>query len=124
MQLFHHMLCMISFPITTQWTIIESISIRVYQYTFCLPVNKSGYQKLQIPIVFHQRQIRPHLRGRITQPHSVNVTSYDKRIRTVVFHLISDSSIKCIGKTIFKHPPQFFIFYLWLYFFNDYLYSS
>ena len=86
---------------------IESVCEGIDADALKLPSDHSFYHFLELGILAYITHIRPHLRTRITQPHSRDVACVYECIRlTFRVFAVVDSCIKCVGIAVGKHPAQ------------------
>ncbi len=84
----------------------EGIGVRVNQDAACLPPDDALNQTRKIGIAGNKRQIRPHLRGRIAQPHGRDVSSHHHRVRSAVKFPRSHRGVERIRQAVRKQPRQ------------------
>ncbi len=103
---------LVTLPLSSGRTIIESVGIGVNVDEFELTENRTAQHLLQRRILICQLHIREHLSTGIAQPHGVDVTCINKGIVFTIFlvYAIVHRSVDCVWITVLKHPAEIGVF--------------
>ena len=85
---------------------VERVGVRVDQDTSRLPVDDPGDHIFELPIFPRERQVGRNLRGRVAQPHGVDVSRDHVGVRSVLVRAESDSSVKRVREAVLKQPGK------------------
>ena len=94
-------------PAGSGGAVVEGIGVRVCQQAFQLAADDAPDQAAQGFVFARQREVGPHLRPRITQPHGVNIARiYKGVVLSVLILAIVDGGVERIGEAVFEHSDQ------------------
>ena len=85
---------------------VERVGVGIDQHAARLAANDAGEQGLELRVAFRERQVGPHLRRGIPQPHGVDVACDDEGVGLAIERAGPNRGVERVRKAVFEEPAQ------------------